>query len=108
MPRDKDRDRDRRFVFDHAFDPGASQADVYRDAGAAAVMDALRGVSATVLAYGQTGSGKTYTLFGPSLDGRRATAHDASRLGLIPRAMHELFEAAARLGQKKKKKSMVL
>lgn len=97
-------ERERRFVFDHAFDPRAAQADVYRDAGAAAVLDALRGVSSTVLAYGQTGSGKTYTLFGPSLDGRRATAHDASRLGLIPRAMHELFEAAARLGRPRRER----
>lgn len=38
------------------------------------------------------GAGKTYTMFGPDLDVAAATAQDASRLGLIPRALHELFE----------------
>ena len=31
-------------------------------------------------------------MFGPDLDVAAATAQDASRLGLIPRALHELFE----------------
>jgi hypothetical protein len=50
-----------------------------------------------VLAYGQTGTGKTYTTFGPDIDAARVTASDASSLGMIPRAIHELFERSVLL-----------
>ena len=45
-----------------------------------------------MIAYGQTGTGKTYTTFGPDIDSVAVTSSDASLLGFIPRAMHELFE----------------
>lgn len=36
-----------------------------------------------VFAYGQTGSGKTYTMLG-----------DSNQRGIIPRAMHQVFESS--------------
>ncbi len=48
-----------------------------------------------MIAYGQTGTGKTYTTFGPDINATRVTAEDASLLGMIPRACHELFERYA-------------
>lgn len=82
----------RRFTFDGVLGPGASQAETYRLAVAPAVSDALAGCHATVLCFGQTGSGKTHTIFGPDVHAERVTAEDASRLGVLPRAMHDLFE----------------
>jgi hypothetical protein len=83
---------ERTFAFDGVCGPHARQADVYRTAAAPAVADCLDGAHAVVLSYGQTASGKTHSLFGPDLDAARLTARDASCLGVIPRAMHDLFE----------------
>jgi hypothetical protein len=52
----------------------------------------MQGRNACVMAYGQTGTGKTYTTFGPDLDTVKVTSSDASALGMIPRAVHEMFE----------------
>ena len=41
-----------------------------------------------IFAYGQTGSGKTYTMVGPS---------EPQHRGVIPRAVHQLFEASHQL-----------
>jgi hypothetical protein len=107
-----------RFAFDAALGPGASQADAHRRSAAAqAVADVLAGANAVVLVYGQTGGGKTHTVFGPhaaqahahaqsqarqpppqqqqQLDLEAAGAHDAAQLGLLPRALHDLFERCA-------------
>ena len=86
----------RRFLFDRVFGPESTQAEVYRGTAASAAFDVLQGINSVVLAYGMTGAGKTYTTFGPSIDSERVTAEDASKLGLIPRAMFELFEASSR------------
>ncbi len=48
------------------------------------------------LNVGQTGSGKTHTMFGPPdkdlYDGTKSL--EGSKVGLIPRAIHEIFELA--------------
>ena len=89
----------RRFCYDAVHGPSATQAEVYRVSAAAAVLDALAGTNAVVLAYGPSGAGKTWTCFGPHTDAGRVTADDARLLGLIPRAVHDLFERlAARAG----------
>ena len=49
-------------------------------------MRVLDGYKCTVFAYGQTGSGKTYTMEG------EAQARGAETSGLIPRAVHALFD----------------
>lgn len=48
----------------------------------------LDGFHSTIFAYGQTGSGKTYTIDGPT-----------ENLGLIPRAINELFETIQQKNQ---------
>jgi kinesin family member 15 len=46
----------------------------------------------TIFAYGQTGSGKTHTMFGPPNAGNFDRVHfDGSPVGLIPRAIQEIF-----------------
>lgn len=49
------------------------------------VQSALDGYKVCIFAYGQTGSGKTYTMVGPP---------DIQNRGVIPRAVHQLFEAS--------------
>ena len=49
-----------------------------------------------IFAYGQTGSGKTYTMEGP--DG--SSAGDSDNVGMIPRAVSQVFETAAQLTDK--------
>jgi len=82
----------RTFGFDAVYNSAARQADVFRASVSPAVSDVLAGRNAVVMCYGQTGAGKTYTIFGPDVDAARVTAEDASQLGVLPRAMHDLFE----------------
>jgi hypothetical protein len=69
------------------------------------VTDVTNGFNSTIFAYGQTGSGKTYTMFGPHWDdnnfnGRQHTIpdnldfmyEDIERLGIIPRAIEQIFK----------------
>ena len=69
----------RQFVFDRAFGPASSQADIFADTESL-VRSALDGYNVAVFAYGQTGSGKTHTMVG---------SRDAP--GLTPRAVDRLF-----------------
>ncbi|XP_010726175.2 carboxy-terminal kinesin 2-like, partial [Meleagris gallopavo] len=54
---------------------------------------ALDGYHVCIFAYGQTGSGKTYTMEGPD-------ALDPERRGMIPRAVHRVFQGAQELAEK--------
>jgi len=98
----------REFRFDRVLGGEASQADAYEAAGVGGlVAAALGGCHATVFAYGQTGSGKTHTMEGYQyrLDARGAPAPDfgtdPGALGIVPRAVRELFERArARHGER--------
>jgi len=58
------------------------------------VQSALDGYNVCIFAYGQTGSGKTYTMEGP---GGEADSDDT---GMIPRAVTQVFETAAKLMDK--------
>ena len=91
----------REFQFDRVLGDSASQTDAYEAAGVSGLIKAaLGGCHATVFAYGQTGSGKTHTMEGYQyrLDARGAPAPDfgtdPEALGIVPRAVGELFEAA--------------
>lgn len=71
----------------------------------------LEGYSSTLFAYGQTGSGKTYTMEGPARGGTTTTTTTTSStttrmstatstdapVGLIPCAVHDLFEGVINL-----------
>jgi hypothetical protein len=83
---------EKKYTFDHVFAPNANQAHVYRTIASPLVDNVMSGVNACVIAYGQTGAGKTYTVFGPSMDTATVAAENASELGVIPRAAHDIFE----------------
>ncbi|KAL4920115.1 P-loop containing nucleoside triphosphate hydrolase protein [Aspergillus aurantiobrunneus] len=73
------------FSFDHVFGPAAQNSDVF-DEISQLVQSALDGYNVCIFCYGQTGSGKTHTM--SSLD------------GMIPRAVHQIYETATGLEEK--------
>ncbi|NXI81882.1 KIF9 protein, partial [Rhipidura dahli] len=64
-----------------------SQEMVYETVAKDLVAKALQGYNGTIMCYGQTGAGKTYTMTGATSDYRRR--------GIIPRAIQQIFRAAA-------------
>ncbi|KAJ1504324.1 hypothetical protein HMI54_007213 [Coelomomyces lativittatus] len=72
------------FQFDRVFRQDESQATVF-DEISQLVQSALDGYNVCIFAYGQTGSGKTYTMEG---------LRDSEHLGMIPRAVHQLFDTS--------------
>ncbi|NXI03804.1 KIF9 protein, partial [Pachycephala philippinensis] len=64
-----------------------SQEVVYETVAKDLVSKALQGYNGTIMCYGQTGAGKTYTMTGATSDYRRR--------GIIPRAIQQIFKAAA-------------
>ncbi|OGM51340.1 Kinesin-like protein klpA [Aspergillus bombycis] len=73
------------FAFDRVFGPSTQNAEVF-DEISQLVQSALDGYNVCIFCYGQTGSGKTYTM--SSLD------------GMIPRAVHQIYETATGLKEK--------
>jgi PHD/YefM family antitoxin component YafN of YafNO toxin-antitoxin module len=85
------------FSFDAVLGPTSSQLDVYNIVRECTV-SLLSGVNATIFAYGQTSSGKTFSMYGPSSEsGSRTVIDDASLIGIIPRAVQEIFELAVNI-----------
>ena len=58
------RSREKRYVFDHAFNKFATQEEVYESTTRGLINGVMAGYNATVFAYGATGTGKTYTMIG--------------------------------------------
>ena len=52
----------REFTFDHVFNEGSSQSQVFEQTCKPLVMNVLNGYNGTYFVYGQTGTGKTYTM----------------------------------------------
>ena len=71
------------FHFNGVLDANATQDDVFKKVGVAAVKNAIEGFNSTIFAYGQTGSGKTFTLTG-------GPERYADR-GIIPRSISMLY-----------------
>ncbi|WFD08534.1 kinesin-like nuclear fusion protein [Malassezia vespertilionis] len=82
------------FAFDRVFPPSATQKDVFVEVSAL-MQSVLDGYNTTIFAYGQTGSGKTHTLEGGAEMPSSAIVHDTA--GLIPRAMHMVWQVAEKL-----------
>jgi hypothetical protein len=84
--------------YDTVLRPEASQSQVY-DVIKDCTLSVMSGVNATVFAYGQTGSGKTYSMYGPpnymnSTSNGAVAIRETEMLGVIPRAIHHIFELA--------------
>lgn len=73
------------FSFDRVFGPSTQNADVFEEISQL-VQSALDGYNVCIFCYGQTGSGKTYTM--------------SSEDGMIPRAVHQIYDTAKNLEEK--------
>ncbi|KAJ5129935.1 uncharacterized protein N7515_005974 [Penicillium bovifimosum] len=73
------------FSFDRVFSPSTQNAEVF-DEISQLVQSALDGYNVCIFCYGQTGSGKTHTM--------------SSADGMIPRAVHQIYETAQGLEEK--------
>ncbi|KAL1964921.1 hypothetical protein VTN77DRAFT_6274 [Rasamsonia byssochlamydoides] len=73
------------FSFDRVFGPNTQNADVFEEISQL-VQSALDGYNVCIFCYGQTGSGKTYTM--------------SSEDGMIPRAVHQIYDTAKNLEEK--------
>ncbi|XP_043709890.1 kinesin-like protein KIN-14U [Telopea speciosissima] len=71
------------YGFDKVFTQEASQEDVFVEVEPI-IRSALDGHNVCILAYGQTGTGKTFTMEGSN-----------DQLGIVPRALEELFRQAS-------------
>eukprot|EP00736_Rhodelphis_marinus_P000543 Rmarinus@m.12582 len=58
------RTREKRYAFDYAFEPTATQQEVYNGTSSFLIDGVVNGFNATVFAYGATGAGKTHTMIG--------------------------------------------
>jgi len=83
------RSREKQYAFDYAFDPNASQMQVYNHTTKFLIRGVLDGYNATVFAYGQTGSGKTHTMIGSPNDP-----------GIMVRVMEDLTSYSTEQGKK--------
>lgn len=73
------------FAFDRVFGPSAKNNEVF-DEISQLVQSALDGYNVCIFCYGQTGSGKTHTM--------------SSQDGMIPLAVHQIYETAQSLEEK--------
>lgn len=87
------------FTFDKVFDESSGQKLVFEEISQL-VQSALDGYRVCIFAYGQTGSGKTYTMEGPSYENRRINIDNKETMGMIPRAVTQIFSSAEELRQK--------
>lgn len=81
------------FTFDQVFGTETAQVEVYKSVVAPLIDQVVMGYNCTVFAYGQTGTGKTYTMEGErSTDDSACSWENDPSCGIIPRALHQLFE----------------
>ncbi|XP_023953998.2 kinesin-like protein Klp61F [Bicyclus anynana] len=81
----------KRFTFDRAFPPLATQVEVYQEVVSPLIEEVLAGYNCTVFAYGQTGTGKTHTMVGEAVSDELTWQTDPLA-GIIPRALSQLFD----------------
>nr|XP_028946181.1 kinesin-like protein KIN-8B isoform X2 [Malus domestica] len=81
LERIQNRTKEKKYSFDHVFDPVSSNLDVYTKCISSVISGVVHGLNATVFAYGSTGSGKTYTMVGTQDDP-----------GLMVLSLHTIFD----------------
>lgn len=81
---------DIKFAFDHVFPPDFTNEAVYKTIASDIVRSSIDGINGTIFAYGVTSSGKTHTMMGNN-----------DLLGIVPRAILELFQVCDELSRKK-------
>ena len=79
--------REKRYAFDHVFDPSAVNVDVYENTTRYLLAGVLEGYNATVFAYGNTGAGKTHTMIG-----------SIEEPGIMVLTLQDLFKLSERAG----------
>ncbi|XP_034124397.1 chromosome-associated kinesin KIF4 isoform X1 [Drosophila guanche] len=84
------------YTYNHVFDINDTQKDLFETCVQGKLKKLLDGYNVTILAYGQTGSGKTYTM-GTAFNG--VLDED---VGVIPRAVHDIFVHIAELQEEYK------
>lgn len=80
------------YTFDRVFGPESTQVEVYQGVVEPILDEVLMGYNCTVFAYGQTGTGKTHTMEGYRSEHQYASYLEDPGSGIIPRALHQLFE----------------
>ena len=83
------------FSFDRVFGGQTSQRVVFEEISQL-VKSALDGYKVAIFAYGQTGGGKTYTMEGPPIHTLTNKQDFELKAGMIPRAVHLIFQHIAR------------
>uniref|UniRef100_A0A0N5AS38 Kinesin-like protein n=1 Tax=Syphacia muris TaxID=451379 RepID=A0A0N5AS38_9BILA len=78
--------------FDKVYDASCRQHDVYEALVKPLIPQLLLGYNATIFAYGQTGTGKTFTMAGEPDPQHTGCWQDDPGMGIIPRALQQLFE----------------
>ncbi|GLD96926.1 hypothetical protein PINS_up005609 [Pythium insidiosum] len=77
----------KKFTFDAAISPDATQMDVYNKAATDIVESVVNGFNGTIFAYGQTGAGKSHTMEGYS--------EPPEEKGIIPNSFKHIFDRIA-------------
>lgn len=80
----------KKYNFDHMFDPDARQEEVYSKIGRPLVQCVMYGINCSLFAYGQTGTGKTHSIVGKN----GMTSAAESDFGIIPRLGRDVLDAA--------------
>merc|ERR1719233_1156038 len=77
------------YHFDRIFDQGTTQERIFEQAVEPILDEVLKGYTCTIFCYGLTGTGKTHTMEGEISND---TLSNCPNAGIIPRAVHRIFE----------------